>query len=272
MRAGGLGVIEEVGPNSKFVKGDIVSGTFGWTQYVLVKEKAIEKIEPLKGAESLDYLHALGSSGMTAYFGLHDVAKIKKGETLVVSGAAGAVGSLVCQLGKEAGATVIAIAGSADKCAWLKDSIGADHTLNYKDPNFRADWKKLGYFDVFFDNVGGEILDFALTRLNKGARVALCGAISQYNATKPAGLQSYLSLISQRAKIEGFIVFDYIPQYPIAQKHIAAMLASGTLQRKFHIVEGLSNAPTALPMLFTGGNTGKLVIKVADEGETKPKL
>lgn len=169
---------------------------------------------------------------------------------------------------------MIAIAGSSEKCAWLKKSIGVDHALNYKDSNFYANWKELGYFDVFFDNVGGDMLDFALRRMNKGARIALCGAISQYNAAKPNGLRAYQSLIAQRAKLEGFIVsvgvqafctdvypssrFDYVKEFPAAQKHVADMLASGKLQRKFHVVEGLSNAPSALPMLFTGGNTGKL--------------
>lgn len=272
MRAAGLAVVVEAGPNSKFSKGEILSGSFGWTEYVIMKDKAVQRIQPLKGAEPLDYLHAMGFPGMTAYFGLYDVGKLKKGETLVVSGAAGAVGSLVCQFGKQSGATVIAIAGSSEKCAWLKKSIGVDHALNYKDSNFYANWKELGYFDVFFDNVGGDMLDFALRRMNKGARIALCGAISQYNAAKPNGLRAYQSLIAQRAKLEGFIVFDYVKEFPAAQKHVADMLASGKLQRKFHVVEGLSNAPSALPMLFTGGNTGKLVIKVAQDEDATSKL
>jgi len=146
-----------------------------------------------------------------------------------------------------------------------------DKALNYKSKTFHKDWKAQGYLDVYFDNVGGDILDFALTKLNKGARVVLCGAISEYNSVKPKGLQSYMTLISQRAKIEGFVVIDYVSQYPAAVKEIAAGLADGSIKSKFHIVEGLEKAPEALPMLFTGGNTGKLVIKVAEEN-SKSKL
>jgi len=163
------------------------------------------------------------------------------------------------------GAKVIAIAGSDEKCVWLEKELGVDKALNYKSSTFYKDWKSLGYLDVYFDNVGGDILDFALNRLNKGARIALCGAISQYNSTKPKGLQSYMSLISQRAKIEGFIVLDYASQFPVAVKELANALATGSIKRKFHVVEGLEKAPEGLLMLFSGGNTGKLVVKVAED-------
>jgi len=271
MRASGLGTVVKTGSGSKFEIGDIVQATVGWTEYAVMDDKHCTKIVPPKGTDSLDFLNTLGLPGMTAYFGLKDVGKLKKGETLFVSGAAGAVGSLACQLGKHAGAKVIAIAGSDEKCAWLEQELGVDKALNYKSKTFYKDWKAQGYLDVYFDNVGGDILDFALTKLNKGARVVLCGAISEYNSVKPKGLQSYMSLISQRAKMEGFIVFDYASQYPAAVKEIAAALADGSIKRKFHIVEGLEKAPEALPMLFTGGNTGKLVIKVAEE-DSKSKL
>jgi len=206
-------------------------------------------------------------SGMTAYFGLFDIGQIKAGETLVVSGAAGSVGSLVCQLGKIQGAKVIAIAGSDDKCEWLEKDLGVDKALNYKSATFQADFKSsVGYLDVYFDNVGGEILDLCLSRLNKGARIPLCGAISAYNAVgAPRGLTGYLNLISQRAKIEGFVVFDYAHRYREGEKAMADWLAAGRLKRKFHIVEGLPNAPEALNLLFTGGNSGKLVVKVSKE-------
>jgi len=146
-----------------------------------------------------------------------------------------------------------------------------DKVLNYKSKTFYEDWKALGYLDVYFDNVGGEILDFALTRMNRGARIVFCGSISEYNSVNPRGLHSYMNLIAQRGKIEGFVVFDYASQYPTATKEIAAALADGSIQRKFHIVEGLEKAPEALPLLFNGGNTGKLVIKVAEE-DHKSKL
>lgn len=145
-----------------------------------------------------------------------------------------------------------------------------DKAFNYKSPNFYKEFKDVGYLDVYFDNVGGDILDFMLTRLNKNARVILCGAISAYNATKPKGLQNYLTLISQRAKIEGFIVLDYVSEYPAALEELAKGLSTGAIKRKFHIIEGgIEQAPIALPLLFSGGNTGKLVVKVSEEARAK---
>lgn len=273
MRSGGLGVVVSVGEGSKFQKGDLVSGGFGWTEYAVMDDKSMQKISPPPGSTSLDFLNTLGMTGMTAYFGLHDVGQLKAGETLVVSGAAGAVGALVCQLGKRAGARVIGIAGTADKCAWLEGELGVDKALNYKSPTFREDFgKAVGYLDVYFDNVGGEILELALSRLNQNARIVLCGGISSYNDPQPKGLTGYLNLISQRAKMQGFIVFDYAKQYPVAVKEIAAGLADGSIKSKFHIVEGLHNAPSALPMLFSGANVGKLVVKVSDEPSMSPRL
>ncbi|KAK7033106.1 hypothetical protein R3P38DRAFT_3265067 [Favolaschia claudopus] len=268
MRALGLGIV--LNSSSKnFAVGDQVTGAFGWTEFAVMKEKDVEKIIVPKGAEPLDFLNTLGSSGMTAYFGLRDICELKPTDKLVVSGAAGSVGAIACQLGKRAGATVYAIAGTPDKCEWLEKELGVDKAFNYKSPNFYKDFKEAGYIDVFFDNVGGDILDMVLTRLNKGARIALCGAISQYNAVKPKGLQNYLTLISMRAKIQGFIVFDYAKEYPTAIEELTRGLADGSIKRKFHIVEGLEQAPTALPMLFSGGNTGKLVVKVSEETPAK---
>jgi NADPH-dependent curcumin reductase CurA len=188
-----------------------------------------------------------------------DVGKIKAGETLVVSGAAGATGSLVCQIGKLKGAKVIAIA-SASKCAYLKDELGVDAALDYKSPSFAKDFRDtVGYLDVFFDNVGGEILDLALTRLKKGARIALCGAISAYNSNgQPEGIKNYLTLIAQRAKIEGFIVFDYRDRYAEGEAEMAKWIKEGKLKRRYQIEEGLEQCPQHLGLLFSGGNTGKL--------------
>jgi len=219
------------------------------------------------GSETLDFLGPLGMTGMTAYFGLLDVGQPKPGETLVVTGAAGATGSMVCQIGKLKGLKVIAIAGSDDKCSWLENEIGVDKALNYKSPTFTEDFKQIGYLDVMFDNVAGDILNLALTRLNKGARVVLCGAISQYNAAKPTGLTSYLSLISQRAKIQGFIVFDYASRYNEAKQDISQWISEGKIKRKFHVVDGLERCPETLQLLFSGGNTGKLIVKVVDENK-----
>lgn len=265
MRGQALGTVVETGRRSKFKKGDLVQGTIGWTEYAVMDDNLCKHVVPPKGTDALDFLNTLGMSGMTAYFGLNDVGKLKKGETLVVSGAAGSVGSLVCQLGKRIGAKVIAIAGSDEKCEWLEKELGVDKALNYKSKSFYSDWKALGYLDVYFDNVGGNILDFALTRLNQGARIVLCGAISDYNSAQPTGIRSYMSLISQRARMEGFIVFDYASQFPAAIKEVGAALADGSIKRKFHVVEGLEEAPESLLLLFSGGNTGKLVVKVAEE-------
>ncbi|KAF5381955.1 hypothetical protein D9615_004350 [Tricholomella constricta] len=271
MRAQALGVVIEAGSGSALAVGDTVSGVWGMTEYAVVKDAAVQKLTIPKGVQALDFLNTLGSSGMTAYFGLKDVAEIKKGDILVVSGAAGSVGAIACQLGKRAGAKVYGIAGSPDKCQWLEKELGIDGAFNYKSPTFREDFKKIGYVNVYFDNVGGDILDMVLTRLAQNARIALCGAISQYNAAKPAGLQNYLTLIAQRAKIQGFIVFDYAARYPEAIQELAQGLSDGSIKRKFHIVEGgIEQAPVALPLLFSGGNTGKLVVKVSEE--PRPRL
>jgi len=266
MRATGLGVVVEVGPGSRFKVGDHVTGSWGMTEYAVMKDSKLEKIVVPNGVEPLDFLGTLGMPGLTAYFGLERIGRLKAGEVLVVSGAAGAVGSVACQLGKAIGAKVYAIAGSDEKCAWLEKELGVDKAFNYKSKSFYTDLKTIGYLDVYFDNVGGETLDFLLTRLNKGARIALCGAISAYNATKPKGIQSYLNLISQRASIQGFIVMDFASEYPAAIQELTIKLRNGSLKRKFHIVEGgIEQAPVALPMLFNGGNTGKLVVRVSEE-------
>ncbi|OJT07445.1 hypothetical protein TRAPUB_1688 [Trametes pubescens] len=259
MRALVLAEVIETGPGSKFTKGDIVSGVFGWTEYGVHNDSAAEKIQTQPGVEYLDYLGPLGATGLTAYFGLLEVGKIKAGETLVVSGAAGATGSVVCQIGKKLGAKVYAIAGSQDKCDWLEKDLGVEKAFNYKSPTFHADFRQaVGYLDVYFDNVGGDILNFMLTRLKMKARIVLCGAISDYNTSKPKGLSAYTNLISQRAKIEGFVVFDYAKRYPEALRDLSAWAKDGSLKRRFHVVKGLDNAPEALKILFSGGNTGKL--------------
>jgi len=264
MRSGGLGVVVEAGKGSKLREGDLVQGTVGWREYGVFKDSELRKMQVPPGAEPVDFLGALGMTGFTAYFGLTDIGKLKAGETLVVSGAAGATGSLVCQIGKILGARVIAIAGGVEKCQWLESELGVEKALNYKDPKFKEDFKKVVQgLDVYFDNVGGEILDLALTRLNLFARVVMCGAISEYNS-RPKGLANYQMIISRRAHLQGFIVFDYAPQYPAALADLGKWLAEGKLKRKFHVIEGIENAPAALPLLYSGGNTGKLVVKVAD--------
>jgi len=267
MRAMCLGVVTEAGPGSSFKPGDRVTGSIGMTEYAVVDDEKLNKIDPIPGTIALDYLGVLGLTGMTAYFGLTRVGELKAGETLVVSGAAGATGAVTCQLGKHMGAKVYAIAGTEEKCDWLENECGVEKAFNYKSPTFRDDFKKTAkYFDVYFDNVGGEILDFMLTRLNKNARIALCGAISAYNSPSPKGLQAYTNLISQRGKIQGFIIHDYESEFHVAYAELAKGLSQGHIKRKFHIVEGgIEQAPVALPLLFSGGNDGKLVVKVSED-------
>ncbi|KAI0946341.1 hypothetical protein AcW1_009820 [Taiwanofungus camphoratus] len=263
MKAYGVGVVVEAGQGSAFAKGDLVSGMFGWAEYVVRGGTEVTKVDVPEGAELLDFLGPLSLTGLTAYVGLEVVAKVQAGEKLVVSGAAGAVGSLVCQIGKEKGAKVYAIAGSAEKCAWLEQDVGVDKALNYKSPTFHDDFANaVGSFDLFFDNVGGELLDYLLTRMNLHARVIICGHISDYNVAKPKGLTEYANILSSQATVQGFTVMSYLESFPAGRKYFAERLKSGTLKRKFHVIEGLEEAPKALAMLFSGQNNGKLVLKV----------
>ncbi|GEM12435.1 zinc-binding alcohol dehydrogenase [Rhodotorula toruloides] len=265
--------------------GDWVTGVAGWAEYAKLPAKDLQKIQIDKDISPTYYLGALGMTGQTAYWGIHDVGKIKPGETVVVSGAAGAVGSIACQLAKIQGCKVVAIAGGKDKCRWLKEDLGIDTVLDYKDAEFKKKFREIGYLDVYFDNVGGDILDMCLTRLNKGARIALCGAISAYNDPNPKGLQAYLNLISQRAKIEGaspppftcsflqglrflpqFIVFDYADRYHIAAEEMARYIRDGRLKLRETHGKGLEDCVEALVGLFAGKNQGKMLVKIAEDG------
>lgn len=269
MRAGALGRVVAVGKEVRSLKtGDLVEGTLGWQEYAIQPEKHLVKREVPRGASDTDYLGVLGMPGQTAYWGITDVGKIKAGEVVVVSGAGGAVGSTVCQIAKLKGCKVYGIAGGADKCKWLEQELGIK-AIDYKSKDFLKEFKKIGYLDVYFDNVGGEILDFALTRLNPHARIVLCGAISEYNATKPKGLQSYLNLISQRGVLQGFIVFDYKDRYTEAEGEMAAWIAEGKLKRKETVVYGLDSCIGALQGLFKGENTGKMLITLDKNGKSK---
>ena len=209
----------------------------------------------------MDIADFVGMTGLTAYFGIIDVGKVKAGDFVVVSGAAGATGSVVGQIAKLKGARVLGLAGSDDKVQWLKEELGFDDALNYKDKDFfkkfRTATKDL--IDVFFDNVGGEILDLALSRAKVHSRFVICGGISQYNTSKPQGPKNYLMIISMRIRMEGFIVFDYQDQYPKALKDLAQWLEEGKIKRKETIVKGgLAKAEKALVELYDGMNTGLL--------------
>lgn len=263
MRALGVGkVIASSHP--KFAVDDYVSGTLGVQDYFLGEPRGFYKIDP-KLAPLPRYLSALGMTGMTAYFALLDTGAPKAGETVVISGAAGAVGSIAGQIAKIKGCHVVGIAGGADKCKYLTDELGFDAAIDYKHEDVLAGLKREcpKGVDVYFDNVGGEILDAVLTRLALRARVVICGAISQYNNKEAVkGPANYLSLLVNRARMEGFVVTDHVANYPAAAHEIAGWMAQGKLKSKEDIVEGLETFPETLSRLFKGENFGKLVLKV----------
>jgi NADPH-dependent curcumin reductase CurA len=268
MRAGGVGVVTE-SRSPRLAAGDHVSGAFGvqrWWTGAADEKSGVAKIDP--GLASLPtWLNVLGMPGMTAWFGLREIGQPKAGETVVVSAAAGAVGATVGQIAKHLGCRVVGIAGGFDKCRFVVEQLGFDACIDYKEGPVGPGLKKEcpDGVDVYFDNVGGEILDTVLTRINMKARIVICGAISQYNATtKVAGPANYLSLLVNRARMEGMVVFDYAPRYPEAVAQLAQWLRAGSLKSREHVVDGFENFPAALLMLFEGKNFGKLVLKIAD--------
>ncbi|HEX4963145.1 MAG TPA: NADP-dependent oxidoreductase [Thermoanaerobaculia bacterium] len=255
-------VVESRHPDYK--PGDTVSGILGWQRYAVARGKDLNRIPP--GIPPEVALGPLGMTGLTAYFGLLDVGQPKAGETVLVSGAAGAVGSIVGQIAKIHGSRAVGIAGTDEKCRWLTAELGFDAAINYKtaedlNGEVRAACPK--GVDVYFDNVGGEILDTALRNLAFHARVVLCGAISQYNATEPMkGPSHYMALLVQRARMEGFVVIDYAARFPEAQAALGRWLAEGKLHYREDVVEGLENAPRALLRLYDGSNKGKLMVRI----------
>lgn len=263
MRASTVGQILK-SSDAKFAVGDYVYGHCGVQQYAVVGTQGLHKIDPTL-APIERYLGVLGMPGMTAYFGLLDTGLPKAGETVVVSGAAGAVGTIVGQIAKIKGCHVVGIAGGADKCRYLVDELGFNGAIDYKNENVKKSLKALcpKGVDVFFDNVGGDILDDVLTQIRMKARIVICGAISQYNNTTPVkGPSNYLALLVNRARMEGIVVFDNVANYPKAAAEMADWMAQGKLKVKEHIVEGFEHFPETLLMLFKGENMGKLVLKV----------
>ncbi len=262
MRAGGAGkVIASKHPG--FQVGDEVAGTFGVQQYAVSDGKGVRKVDT-RFAPLSTYLGALGMPGMTAYFGLLDIGKPKPGETVVVSGAAGAVGSIVGQIAKIKGCRAVGIAGGAEKCAYLTQKLGFDAAIDYKGEDVKAALKAHcpDGIHVYFDNVGGDILDAALSRLAMHARIVICGAISQYNNTTPVkGPANYLSLLVNRASMTGMVVFDYAERYAEGGREMAQWIAQGKLVAKEDVVQGGIDAfPDTLMRLFKGENFGKLVL------------
>ena len=264
MRALGVGeVVASQHPG--FAVGDHVNGALGVQRYFLGEPKGFYKVDPQQ-APLPRYLSALGMTGMTAYFALLAVGQPKAGETVVLSGAAGAVGSVAGQIAKLKGCRVIGIAGGADKCRFLIDELGFDGAIDYKHEDVAAGLKREcpKGVDVYFDNVGGDILDAVLGRISVGARVVICGAIRQYNNNEAIkGPSNYLSLLVNRARMEGMVVTDYVQRYPEALREMAGWLASGQLKSREDIVEGLETFPDTLMKLVTGENFGKLILKVS---------
>lgn len=280
MRAGGIGVVV-ASRNPVYAVGDRVSASLGAQEYCLIAEAdfrrtGLFKIDPRAGTPT-QWLNVLGMPGMTGYFGLLDVGQPKAGETVVVSGAAGAVGQTVGQLAKIKGCRVVGIAGGPAKCAWVVEELGFDACIDYKAPApagvTRWDPVREGLkqhcpdgVHVYFDNVGGEILDTVLAKLARKARIVICGAISQYNnTTAMAGPKNYMSLLVNRARMEGMVVFDYADRYPVAVAELAGYLKDGRMKSKEDVAEGLENFPATLLKLFRGENFGKLVLQVARE-------
>jgi NADPH-dependent curcumin reductase CurA len=262
MRAGGVGRVT-ASEHPGFAVGDDVYGVFGVQEHAVSDGQGVIKIDTSLAAPSV-YLGALGMTGLTAYFGLLDTGKLKPGDTVVVSGAAGAVGSIAGQIAKIKGAgRVIGIAGGPEKCHALTEEFGFDAAIDYRAGGVRKALREHAPrgVDVYFDNVGGEILDDVLTRLARGARVVICGAVSQYNETQVRGPANYMMLLVARASMTGMLVFDYADRYPEATAELAGWLRDGKLVSREHVVHGsVSDFPETLLMLFDGVNTGKLVL------------
>ena len=279
MRAGGVGVVV-ASKNASFAVGDHVNAGLGVQEYCLIpaaqlKRSGIFKID-LNVGSLTQWLNVLGMPGMTGYFGLMDVGQPQAGETVVVSGAAGAVGQTVGQMAKIKGCRVVGIAGGKAKCDWVVNELGFDACIDYKAsaPEGASRWDAVreglkqhcsGGVDIYFDNVGGDILDTVLARINLRARIVICGAISQYNNTTAVkGPANYLSLLVNRARMEGIVVFDYAARYHLAIAEMAAYLKDGRMKSKEDVVKGLNTFPETLLKLFNGENFGKLVLEVAE--------
>jgi len=261
MRAGGIGRVI-ASNNDGFAVGDHVYGTFGVQEYAISDGRGVLKLD-LSLAEPTAYLGVLGMTGLTAYFGLLEVGRLKEGDTVVVSGAAGATGSVVGQIAKIKGCRVIGVAGGQEKCRLVTEEFGFDAAIDYRLPHLRRTLRELapGGVNVYFDNVGGEILDDVLTCLARGARIVICGAVSQYNETQVRGPANYMMLLVARASMTGFLVFDFADRYPEAIAELTGWYRAGRLvSRETLVTGGVEDFPETLLKLFEGANTGKLIL------------
>ncbi len=262
MRGSGIG--EVVASNGgRFAVGDMVFGTTGWTEYLISDGRDLNKVETDLPPTAV--LSVLGTTGLTAYCGLFKVGRPLAGDTVLVSGAAGATGSVVGQLAKIAGCRAVGIAGGKDKCDWLVDEAGYDAAIDYKAGDLREQIKQHcpNGIDVIFDNVGGEILNEMLGRIATAARVVICGGISRYETgSLPAGPQNYFNLVFRRASMAGFIVIDWAAEFPAIRKRLEGFVADGRLNYREDIQHGFENAPETLKRLFVGANRGKQMLEL----------
>lgn len=256
--------------NANFKDGDLVQGALGWTEYLVsdgARKTPVEKLTLPAGEPVTSRLHVLGATGVTAYFALFDIGKPRVGDTVVVSAAAGSVGSIVCQLARLAGCHVVGIAGSEAKCAWLKDDLGVADTINYKSEDIAA---RLGALcpkgiDVYFDNVGGRTLEAVIDRLSVGARIVLCGATSQYDGQAQwTGPSNYFSLVPKQAEMRGFHIMYYGSRMEEGRNRLRPLLANGDLKFAQDLLHGIEEAPHALVRVLSGANFGSQVVAVRD--------
>jgi NADPH-dependent curcumin reductase CurA len=264
VRGSGIGRVV-ASKSERIPEGALVATLTGWQEYAVVNDDPMLTTPLAEGTDPQAALGVFGANGLTAYVGLTEIGKVKEGDTVVVSAAAGATGSIAVQIAKILGARVVGITGTDEKCAWLVDDLGLDGAINHRTDDVPTRLRELcpKRVDVFFDNTGGPILDHVLGRLADRARVVLCGAISSYNDHhKPPGPPNYLNLISRRARMEGFISWDSWGRYAEIMEVLGAWVADGSLKHRSHVYEGLDAAPQALNAMFTGENIGKVVIRV----------
>ncbi len=267
MRGIGVGVVEK-SKSETMPEGTLVQGMLGWQSYCVTEAKRMTPLPQLPGVPTEAYLAVLSHIGLTAYFGLLDITDPQPGETLLVSAAAGAVGSLVGQIGKIKGCRVVGIAGTDEKCRWITEDLGFDAAINYKTESVPAGLKKHcpDGIDIYFENVGGQILDAVLARMNLHGRISVCGLISQYNATEPVpGPYNFAAILTKRLKVEGFIVLDYMDRANECMMQMAQWIGAGKLKYRADVVQGLDKTPEAVNKLFSGTNKGKLIVEVSDK-------
>jgi NADPH-dependent curcumin reductase CurA len=268
MRGSGQGVVVK-SRHPDFTEGDLVAGAMGWQEYAVTDGERpfpLEKISPRAGQPITANLHVMGASGATAYVGLYDIAKPKVGDVILVSAAAGSVGALVCQLAKFSGCRVIGIAGNEKKCRWLKDDLGLNEVINYKTENVAERLREVcpNGVDIYFDNVGGEILDTALGQIAHGARIVLCGATSQYEGDANwYGPSNYFNLVYKEATMQGFYIFSYAHRFKEAHRRLGELIGNGNLVYNEDVLEGVEQLPAGLMRVLSGENFGTQLVRLS---------